>query len=101
MKKVTFEIMDAYDTRVRHAISDEYVRVVKEKNKLRAEQLEVEEKLNDPNTKVQVSYAEYEELKKKKKEFETAINKLRIEQNVWDQAREICMNIADEMFGFY
>ena len=73
MKKVTFEIMNAYDTRVRHAISD------------------------DPNTKVQVSYAEYEELKKKKKELEAAINKLRIEQNVWDQAREICMNIADEM----
>ena len=31
MKKVTFEIMNAYDTRVRHAISDEYVRVVKKK----------------------------------------------------------------------
>lgn len=67
--------------------------------KLRTEQLEIEKKLNDPNTKVQVSYAEYEELKKKEKELETAINKLRIEQNIWDQAREICMNIADEMLN--
>ena len=60
--------------------------------------IEVEEKLNDPDTKMQMSYAEYVELEKKEKELEAAMNKLKIERDVWDQAREICMNIADEMF---
>ena len=99
MKKVTLEIMNAYDTRVRHAISDEYVRVAKEKRKLIDEMIEVEEKLNNPDTKMQMPYAKYVELEKKEKELEAAMNKLKIEREVWDQAREICMNIADEMFG--
>ena len=90
--------MNAYDTRVRHAISDEYVRVTKEKREIINEMIEVEEKLNDPDTKMQMSYAEYVELEKKEKELEAAMNKLKIERDVWDQAREICMNIADEMF---
>lgn len=51
------------------------------------------------STKMQMSYAEYVELEKKEKELEAAMNKLKIERDVWDQAREICMNIADEMFG--
>ena len=43
-----------------------------------------------------MAYSEYMELNRQTKVIQTEINRLNIECDVWDKAREICMDIADE-----
>ena len=77
-------------------MNKEYDRTIKEKSKKEIELLEVEEKLNDENSKTLMSYAEYTALEKRAKALEQDIQRLSIEQIIWESAREICVNIADE-----
>ena len=42
-------------------------------------------------------FFENEEIPNHKIVLEEKISELKIEINIWDQAREICLNIADEM----
>ena len=43
-----------------------------------------------------MAYSEYMELNRQAKVIQTEINRLNIERDVLDKAREICMDIADE-----
>lgn len=89
-------VIDLYNTKARNAMNKEYDRTIKEKSKKEIELLEIEGKLNDENSKTQMSYAEYTALEKRAKALEQDIQRLSIEQKIWESAREICVNIADE-----
>lgn len=84
-----------YNTKVRQAMSDEYVRTSKEKTKLENELFTISQQLVDNEFKNNTSYKEYIELKHKAETIQTEIYRLGIEHEIWDKAREICMDIAD------
>lgn len=86
------EQMNKYNTAVRRAMSDKYVDCVKHKN-------EAWRKINELDSKEgrKLPYEEYIKLQKDLDFYEQTHRRLRIEQNIWDQAREICMEFADEM----
>lgn len=87
--------MNRYNTRVRQAMSDAYVECSKRRNEVRHEFNKLDEKL--ANEKETISYAEYKRLCRKAEELEKEYERLKIEWETWDKAREICMEIADEM----
>ena len=87
--------MEKYNTRVRQAISERYVAATKEKCKLSKEYEDIFVRLQSEKDKL--SYNKYIELEQKAEELNRKISELKTEINVWDQAREICLNIADEM----
>lgn len=89
-------VIDLYNSKTRTAMNEEYDRTIKERSKKEIELLEVEEKLNNENSKTMMSYAEYTALEKRAKVLEQDIQRLWIEQKIWESAREICVNIADE-----
>lgn len=87
--------LNRYNTRVRQAMSDAYVDCSKRRNKIRHEFNQLQEKLE--NEKEIIPYAEYKRLCRKLEDLEKEYERLRIEWMTWDKAREICMEIADEM----
>ena len=87
--------LNRYNTKVRQAMSDSYVDCGKRRQKVRKELDEVKEKVG--NGQETISYAEYNRLVAKAVELQREYDKLKIEREVWDMAREICMEIADEM----
>ncbi len=86
--------MSKYDTRVRQAISDEYVRCSKERKNVQTTLIELSQRLT--NEKDTLSYSEYLNVKRYCDELQTVYSNLTVEMNTWDKAREICLNIADE-----
>lgn len=85
-----------YDTRVRQAISDEYVRCSKERNKVHNTLIDLSQRLaNEEDT---LAYSEYLKLKEYYAKLETMHSNLTVEMDTWDKAREICLNIADDEF---
>lgn len=87
--------MEKYNTKVRQAISDEWVRCSKEKAEAEIEFERLAVQLaNDGGNLIHKQYlklsGDTEYLRKK-------IEDLGIELDTWDKAREICLNIADEM----
>lgn len=87
--------LNRYNTRVRQAMSDKYVDCSKRRNKIRHEFNQLQEKLE--NEKEIIPYAEYKRLCRKLEDLGKEYERLRIEWMTWDKAREICMEIADEM----
>ena len=85
-----------YNTKVRRAMSDEYVRTSKEKARLENELVTISQQLADDEFKNNTSYKEYKELKHKAETIQREIYRLYIEHETWDKARGICMDIADE-----
>ena len=89
--------MDRYNTLVRHAMSDKYVECTKKK-------CEIGKKLNDLYSFLNSSEGEnlphnyYLKLQKDLEHYEREHERLKIELNIWGEAREICMDIADEVF---
>ena len=89
--------LNRYSTLVRQAMSDKYVEYTKRKVAIHKEQIETAERL--ANEKETLPYQKYIELQR---EYELVERKYRnelLKLSVWDQAREICMDCADEMFG--
>lgn len=87
--------MEKYNTRVRQAMSDEYVKCSKRKCQLLREYKEAAERL-----KIEMdilSYRKYKELECEVDDLKRQYETEKIRLDVWDQAREICLNIADEM----
>ena len=86
--------MKKYNILVRQAISDKYVECSKTKSmvikerQLLISRLELE--------KETLPYNEYIRLQKKSETMAKEIEELSIQLNVWDMAREICLNVADE-----
>ena len=87
--------MNKYNTRIRQAISDEYVKCSNERNKISKECIEIEEKLKNEVDKL--TYEQYVLLEKKLGDLQQEYSELTIKIDVWEEAREICLNIADEM----
>lgn len=87
--------MEKYNTRVRQAMSDEYVKCTKRKCQLSKEYEETMERLK--TEKDTLSYREYKELECKAEELQSQYKTEKVRLDVWDQAREICLSIADEV----
>lgn len=87
--------MEKYNTRVRQAMSDEYVKCSKRKCQLSREYEEVLKRLK--TEKDMLSYREYKELECKADDLEKQHEAEKIRLDVWDMAREICLTIADEV----
>lgn len=86
--------IDKYNTHVRQAISDEYIKSSKEKQKLNEQYINICRQLHDGVDTL--PYNEYIRLEKETECIFNAIRAVEIELNIWDKAREICLNIADE-----
>ncbi len=84
-----------YNTRVRHAISNEYVECMKTIQNFERRYIWIEEHIKE--TKDTITMKEYNCLKREMDELDRLIGNLKIAMDIWDQAREICLNIADEM----
>lgn len=84
-----------YNSRVRQAISDEFVRCSKERKSLQDKIVDISQRL--VNEKSALPYSDYVDLKNYITELELEHSNLNVELNTWDKAREICLNVADEM----
>ena len=86
--------INKYNTRVRQAISDNYVEYSKTKSMLVRERANVVERLKlEEKT---LSYKDYISLQERADRLAKEIEELNIQIDIWDKAREICLNIADE-----
>lgn len=87
--------INKYNTRVRQVISDNYMeysktRAMAEKERERViKRLQLESKT--------LPYKDYISLQEKADSLTKEIEELTIQIDIWDKAREICLNVADEM----
>ena len=88
-------MVEKYNTRVRQAISDNYMEYSKTKAMAEKERENVIERLR-LETKT-LPYRDYIALQEKADRLVKEIEELNIQIDIWDKAREICLNIADEM----
>lgn len=86
--------MKKYNTLVRQAISDKYVECSKTKSMVTKERQLIISRLE--LEKETLPYNEYIRLQKKSEKMAKEIEELSIQINVWDMAREICLNVADD-----
>ena len=86
--------INKYNTRVRQAISDELVKCSKRKQEYGDKYVAILKRLeNEVDT---LSYREYKKLEDEK-DFLVEMQQIEdIRYDIWDKAREICLNIADE-----
>lgn len=91
------ETLNRYGALVRQAMSDKYVECSKRGNELFKEQLNIFHRLD--KEKETLPYQEYVELQREYELVERKYYNELLKRSVWDQAREICMECADEMFG--
>lgn len=84
-----------YNTRVRQAISERIVGCSKEKSILLKELESISARLANEEDKL--TYKEYMKLKNSRECLCHKISELNIVIDTWDAAREICLNVADEM----
>lgn len=89
------EKLNKYNTAVRRAMSDKYVECTKKKSEVSNRIVCLMKKLNDGMDTL--SYREYNGLLNEKVMLDNEYELLKIQINIWDQAREICMDLADEM----
>lgn len=82
-----------YNSRVRDLMSQEYRRVSQERQEYMKRQIELAKLMFNPSC-THIEYTQYED---ERKNNEKELIRLGIELNVWDQAREICFNAADEV----
>ena len=85
--------IELYNSRVRDLMSMEYRRVRKELEIMFAEETDICCRMNDEL----ITHAAYMELADDLEEIRENIIRKKIEADVWDQAREICFKVADEM----
>lgn len=85
-----------YNARVRQAVSDELVRTGNSIRIYRDEINRITKTLEDNYDSI--THKEFLELEDRLKCINEAIKTLTIIRGVWDQAREICLDIADEMY---
>lgn len=86
--------IDRYNTRVRQAISDELVKCSRRKQEYRNKYTCVVARLY--SEKDTLPYSEYKRLEDER-EFLVKMQQVEdIKYDVWNMAREICLNIADE-----
>lgn len=87
--------MEKYNTKIIQAISDEYVKCSKRKTQLTKDLEEIAVKLEE--NKNTLTYNEYISLENEASRLHQEIKTEKIKIDVWDTAREICLNVADEV----
>ena len=87
--------INKYNTRVRQAISDELVKCSRRKQEYMMKHTVVVARL--VSEKDTLPYSEYVRLEKEREYLVKAQEMEDIKFDVWDMAREICLNIADEV----
>lgn len=87
--------MEKYNTRVRQAMSEEYVKSSKKKVQLQRKCESVLEELATGKDKL--SFNEYIALKENAEILQRQYEDEKIRLDIWDQAREICLSVADEV----
>ena len=90
--------INRYNTRVRQAISDKYVEANKRKQEI-SRQLEEQriELAKFMDGKKTLTYKEYIDVKSSIDQLHREDDRVSIEIELWNEAREICLNIADEV----
>lgn len=88
-------MIEKYNTRVRQAISDNYMEYAKTKAMVERERENIIERLRLESKTLPYRY--YVDLQEKAERLAKEIEELKIQIDIWDKAREICLNIADEM----
>lgn len=84
-----------YNVRIREAISDRYVECSKRK---RDKQEQLTETLRTlAENKYTIPYQEYVDLQKYAGILQMEMENLCLELDTWDKAREICLNVIDEV----
>ena len=91
------ETLNHYSTLVRQAMSDKYVECTKQKNELSERILNIHERLIFE--KSTLPYQGYLELQEEYERLRQGYHDQKVMLYVWDQAREICIECADEVFG--
>lgn len=89
------ESINKYNTAVRQTMSDKYVECTKRKCAISREMIEIDRKLKDGEESL--SYREYMELSSRYTSLSEEYKRVSFELDIWDQAREICLELADEM----
>jgi len=83
-----------YNSEVRKAISDRYVYYSRIKKEKMNEKMEIDDKLKHPD---KYSYEDYCNFQKISQNLSTEIKELEIKILTLDEAREICLDVADSM----
>ena len=86
--------IDKYNTRVRQAMSEEYVKCTKRKSDTFKKIVKIENRLRDESETL--TYKEYITLEKEREYLLRRYDMEDVRLSVWDMAREICLSIADE-----
>lgn len=91
------ETLNRYSALVRQAMSDKYVECAKRRGELYREGLIIYNRLEKEQDTL--SYRQYMELKAELEQVRQLEHDEIVKRDIWDQAREICMECADEVFG--
>ena len=89
--------MNKYNTLVRQAMSDKYVECTKKKCEIGRKYNDLYNLLNSDEG-ITLPYETYLKLQKDLEYYDKEHERLKIELDIWFQAREICMEIADDVF---
>ena len=90
--------INRYNTRVRQAVSGKYIECSKRLQEVGKQMHDTEVRLNRYlNSDEQLTYREYIDLKSSIGRLRNEKIELSIALDVWNEAREICLDIADEM----
>ena len=87
--------IEKYNTEVRRAISNRYVRCSLQKGNTEKEYEKLAIQLASEGENL--LHNQYLQLSRKAEYLRKRIEELSIELDTWDKAREICLNIADEI----
>lgn len=87
------ENMSWYNTQIRMRISDRYCSVGEQIQKAHKSLIDIQKRLSDS----ELTHKNYLKLTKGQKQIEDNLVRLEIEREVWGLAREICLEVADEM----
>lgn len=88
--------INKYNTAVRRAMSDKYVECTNKKCEIGRKIHDLYSLLHSDEGK-NLPYRQYRKLETDLKCYEQEHNRLRIELDIWSEAREICMDLADDM----
>lgn len=88
--------INKYNTAVRRAISNKYVECTKKKCEIGRKMTDLYSLLHSEEGR-NLPYGQYVKLETDLEYYEREHTRLRIELDIWSEAREICMDIADEM----
>ena len=85
--------LELYNSRVRDLMSQEYRRVSHERQEALKRKYELIDLMND----VDCMHRDFVHYEDERKSIDEELVYLGIELNVWDKAREICFNAADDV----